>query len=254
MSSSTITYWLYFCATENKFYNIWSETAPTVCPTNAAHIVDNTQTMALQTIDSNVVTIKEELLDTQGIYKYQGYSQVIPAGTPGDVTTINLTWPRQITLLNGTFDGQTANFGDVINADVIPATPIGYLTQNVNVGDTLLHVSPTVVQNVFNGFTVILSDGVNTVNMGECMSIDNVRNTITVQTASTQAFLASSPTYLSISVSVVNNLHVGSVRPYEIAQKKIGGKTIPAGTKFSITYMNNDGQQKNFIFDFEFIY
>jgi hypothetical protein len=255
MSGTSVKKWRVWCTTDNKYEYVWSETEPTTCPYNPiSHTIDASKTAAIEIINENIVSIKEELVQTQGIYRFRGYDFTIPSGTPGAVTQLNITWNRPITLLNGEFDAQTAHIGDLITAKVIPPTPIGAITAPVSIGDTVIHASPTVFDNIYNGFNVYITDGVNLDVLGENMSKNDVAGTITVQTAAAHAFSPLSPTYISIDVPVVENLTVKTARTYEFAKKKVGGKMIPAGVTFRIYYTNNSGTQKDFSFNFEFMY
>ena len=129
MSTTTVKNWRVYCTTDSKYETIWSETEPTTCPYDPInHTIDASKTASIETISDHMVTIQEELVATQGIYRFRGYNFTIPAGTPGNVTEIDVTWKRPITLLNGEFDSETDHIGDKISAIVVPPTPIGAIT------------------------------------------------------------------------------------------------------------------------------
>lgn len=255
MSNNVLSQWQVFCTSNNRNEYVWSETEPTTCPFDPiGHTIDTTKTAIIQKIQNNVFTIQEELVSlTQGIYKFKGYKTAIPPGTPGDVTIINVSWPRPITLLNGDFDSNTNQIGDEINASIIPNTPIGAITATVTAGATVINVSPTVFTHCYNGFKVFLTDGVNMNDLGECMSKNPTAGTITVQTAAVRNFSPLGPTYVLIEAEVVSSLHVTTQKTYEFARKKIGGKTL-SNVVFRIAYKNNSGLAKNFAYNFEYIY
>lgn len=256
MSVSQVKLWRCWCDTESAFVQVWSPDVPTTCPNNNTHTIDQNKTVVIESISKNEVQIQEELVSTQGIYRYQGHKYTIPAGTnPGETTIINLEWDYPITLLNGHFDASLDQIGDVIDGWVVPNTPIGYVTGNVNVGDTVIPVSATVLQYMYIGYTVLIDDGVNSVELGECIGKDIINNTITVQNATTAAFSPPSPNpaYVKIIVKVVDQNYVAANDRYEFAKKKVGGKTIQ-NCKFQINYKNNSGTQKDFSFGLEFMY
>jgi hypothetical protein len=248
---SEVKLWRVYCNDESAFFQVWSPTEPTACPNNVAHTIDPDKTTVIDKISKSEVQIQEELVSTQGIYRYQGYKYTIPAGTVGDITVLNLEWDYPITLLNGHFDASLDQVGDVIDGWVVPNTPIGYTTAAVNIGDTLINVSSTVLQYIYIGYTVKITDGVNTVELGECIAKDIVNNTITVQTASSIAF--SPGAYVQIIVKVVDQNYVATNDRYEFAKKKVGGKTLN-DCKFQINYKNNTGLAKDFSFGLEFMY
>lgn len=255
MSDTTLYQWRVFCTTTSTYQTVWSTTEPTSCPEDPInHTIDPNQTTIIRKIDDNVITIKEELVPTNGIYKFKGYEYTIPAGTPGDTTVIDITWYYPITLLNGDFDATLDHVGDDIDAYVVPPSPIGAIIANVSSGQTVISVSPTVFDYLIPGYAVKLTDGVNTDDLGECFSTDKNAMTITVQAPTVHAFSAASPTYVLIEVRVVEDLHVRTVKTYEFAKKKMGGKNIPANYPFRIFYKNNSGTQKEFPFNFEYMY
>lgn len=253
---SIVYYWRVYCTTDAKYEYVWSEDEPTTCPTDpVGHSINSADTSAIDQRDPHIVQIQEELVSTQGIYQFVGYETTIPAGTPGDVTPIDLVWPDYpITLMNGSFDAAADQIGDEISVEVAPNQIVGAITANVTASDTVINVSSTVLDNTYVGYRVFLFDGVNMDVMGICTAIDKGAGTITCKTGAVNAFSAVSPTYVMISVDVIKNLHIGAARTYEFAKKKVGGKAIPAGTVTRINYMNNDGVQKQFKYNIELMY
>lgn len=64
---ATEQYWRVRCTTDSKYEYVWSENAPTECPTNGAHTIDSVATAALdsrpskfQTTDATVATAYTE--------------------------------------------------------------------------------------------------------------------------------------------------------------------------------------------------
>jgi hypothetical protein len=252
---TTLYKWRVYCTTDAKYETVWSPTEPTTCPADPiTHSINAALTASFETIAPNTVQIQEEFTNTQGIYQFQGFKDVIPAGTPGATTVINRTWPYGITLLNGGFDSSSAQIGDELSALVAPNTVIGALTVAANIGDTVLHVSSTVMTNMLMGYKVALYNGINMDELGLCVAIDTVNSTITVQTPLTHAFGTSPTSYIMISVEVVKSLYIGSSRTYDFAKKKVGGKYISANTAVRLVYINNDGVQKDFIYYMELMY
>lgn len=256
MSLGTIYQWRVYCETDAKYEYVWSETPPTTCPVDpVGHTIRPQDTCEIARISPNVTQIQEELVETQGIYQFCGYKAVIPAGSPGAVTTIDHVWSdHSITLMNGTFDATSAQLGDVVNFVVAPNKIVGALTANASIGDTVLHVSPTVTQNIYVGFRVSLFNGPQMNALGICTAKDPVAGTITVKTAPTVNFAAASPSYIMINVDVIKNLQISSARTYEFARKKLGGKNIPAGTIIRILYTNTNGLEKEFTYSMELMY
>lgn len=253
--TTNVKLWRVYCNDEAAFFEVWSPTEPTTCPNNNTHTIDPTKTAEIGRVSETEMTVKEELVPTQGIHKTKGYEFNIPAGTPGDLTTFDLTWEHPITLLNGDLDVLTANIGDDVEGWVIPYTPVGAITAPVSVGDTVISVTNTVLQNVYIGFNVVLREVLVTTDLGICKDKDYANGTITVSTPSVNAHNPATPTYVNMIVKVVESLHIRTQRVYEIAKKKLGGKNIDNSKAFfQVRYTNNDGAAKKLAFTFEYLY
>lgn len=254
MSNETIYHWRVYCTTDAKYEYMWGPTQPTVCPSNpSGHTIDASQTTSVEQRDPNRVQLEEELVSTQGIYRYRGYKSTIAASTPGTVETIDVSWPdHPITLLNGSFDALANQVGDELSVVVAPQQIIGALTADP--AGNVLSVSPTVLENMYVGFEVYLYDGVNLDHCGICTNVDKLNATITVKTAPVHTFSAATPTYVMMSVYVIESLHIGSPQTYQFARKKNGGKAIPAGVTIRIMYTNNDGLAKDLHYNLEYMY
>ena len=261
MSVKTIYNWELYCATEQTYKTVWSPTQPTVCPTNDAHtIVTNPGPKIIQTIMNNNVKIIEEDGVTQAIYKFRGfpdppYIQNIPSGNVGNVTIETHSWPYPITLLNGWFIATENMVGDSIDATVGENSVIGVITAPVTPGQTVIPVTSTVFNNLYKGFFVSITDGVQTNLLGECVSLNSGNSTITVATPVSNTFSPLSPTYVRLTVKVVENMHilVGNQR-YSFAEKKLGGKYIPSNVPIRVKYTNNSGNAKCFSYNMEYMY
>lgn len=253
--SETVYYWRVYCTTDHRNEHVWSIDKPTACPLDPLnHTIDPAKTSAIDQRDSSMVQIQEELVATQGIYQFEGDNYIIPAGAPGAVTNIDITWPYDITLMNGGFDAATPQIGDRLSVEVAPNQVVGALTVPAGPGVSILNVTGTVTENVYKGYPITLTDGVQTNACGRCIEVDKINGTITVETEPTDTFSPLSPTYVMMSVEVIKSLYIGSARSYSFAKKKLGGKLIPVGTIVRIKYTNTDGIEKAFIYSFEIMY
>src|SRR3972149_7035921 len=104
--------------------------------------------------------------------------------------------------------------------------------------------SQTVYDNIAVGFSVKRYDGVNSNDLGDVLSVDKVNNTITMQTAATNAFSAASPTYVKISVCRVKDFEFSKPGIYNIGEKKIGGSYFPANEVAVVKYLNKSSISK----------
>ncbi len=145
------------------------------------------------------------------------------------------------------------NVGDYIDANV--TTVVGVIEANVSANATEIVVSDDVMENVYNGYSLDITDSVNTNNLGEILAVHTGNNTIAVTKQATQSFSTLSPTNVEITSRIIRELSIncGRVR-YGFAEKKIGGRSIPPNTPLSIIYTNADGNAKQFTFNVELLY
>lgn len=226
--------------------------APTVCPTDTSDTIDSAKTSIINVREPALVSIKEELTNpTGGNAKIWGYSFTAAASTTTDFL---LSWPFPITLLAGTLYCPAQSDDDIIELTVAPDTVIGAITVDVSISDITINVQQSVTDNVDVGYFVNLYNGVTTVDLGRVLSVDKENNTITVENAATSALLALTPTYVRMSVKVVENIQVTSGAIYDFGKKKQGGKHIPANTNLRVSYTETNATSKTVRFHIEGIY
>lgn len=254
MSEQEVTKYRVRCVEGDGDQSVWSPTLPTVCPLNAAHAIDG-NIVILDTISSEAVTLKEELVPTQGLYHFQGFKQNIPSGNIGNVTSISHSWPYQISLLNAYLYVTEDQVGDWLDANVAKDTVVGAIGAAITPGQTTFTVSATVLENVSIGFTVNITDGVNVNELDRVIDIDISNSTITCETAATDSFSPLSPTYVRTTIPFVNDMHfVVAGERFVVADKKFGGKGLPPNVPFYIDYHNETGNAKVLAYNIEYIY
>jgi len=247
----TTTYnWELWCVNEAKYLTVWNTITPTTCPNNSTHTIQNPH--ILETVSTQTTKIVEELVPTQGYFQFKGFKLDIPAGSPGNITTTNVSWPRPTTLLNGWFLADSTNKGDTVSANI--TATVGAIGAPVSVGATSIVVSPTVLENVAYGYTLQLTDLVNEDNLGEILQIYSGNSTVVTSKASTHTYSATSPTYVQTTIKLIESLYIPMPGRYEFAEKKIGGKTLPARLPMTVEYQNQNGNAKVFAFNLEYLY
>lgn len=248
---TTLYKWEVWCVTDAKYETVWKESAPTVCPSNAAHTIQNprfTETVSTQMTK----IIEEEKQASQGIYQFRGYKIDIPSGTPGNVTAIPMTWPRAITIMNGWFHSSNDNVGDSIDANV--TATIGYIVAPAYATNTTFTVNSTVMENIYTGYTMHLTDFVNIDHLGEVLSINASNNTITTAKPVSRTYSPASPTYVQITSRLIRDLYIPTSGHYTFASKKVGGRALPTNQPLVINYTNNDGNAKVYAYNMEYLY
>jgi hypothetical protein len=203
---------------------------------------------------NNSIKILEEDINNQtgGHYQAQGYEIDVASGD--STKAIDIIFPVPIGLLSAEFAGKSGYAGDTIELILAPDNIVGAITQNVAATDTVLNVGQTVIDNTAVGYYIQLADGTNTDDCGRILSIDKVSNQITVETATTNAFLAATPTYVKMSIKMCPKMYLNDSGVISMGESKIGSTYIPANTTIRATYVNTNATAKKFHFVMEYLY
>jgi len=200
--------------------------------------------MATNISGAEVIVAEEKDNKTNGHFKAYGFSFTAVAG---ETTTFDFSLPYDISLLGGTFITREKAAGDTMDYQVAPDTPVGALTADANIGDTVLNVSPTVVAYLDPGYWVSF-DGEEMV----VASKDLENNTITVASALTADHAAG--TLGLMTVKIIEDMCIEKDSRYTLGDTKIGGSHIPANTTMRIKYTNNGASDEAVRPLIEFLY
>ncbi len=249
---TTIYKWKIYCITDSKWEYVWSETAPTTCPTDTGHTVNPNSVSDIEVISETIMAIKENTNGTGDHVKFD----TIVINTPANQTTSStINWPIPVNVLSLNFKTTGDNEDDQLNCCVSPDTTIGAITQDVTVNDTVINVDSSVISNISIGFYVKLDDGVDVSDLGRIISIDSGSNTITVETAASNSHAASTPTVVKLTVFYIKDYNIGLAGNYILGDSKIGGSLVPANTNVCFDYINNSvSVAKKLIVQIEYIY
>lgn len=250
---ATIYKYKMYCQTEAKNVYTWSETVPTTCPNDTAHTINASSVSVVDERGPDSVTIKEETIATGGHYKAETQTINIAAGPDVD-TLITHSWPFPVSVLAINFTTSSAHEDDLISVYAPHNSIVGAITADVSPTDTGISVSQTVIDNIAVGFYVTLFDGVTTNELGRVIAVDNVNNELTIETAATDSFAATTPTYVMMSVCQFKDFELGLPWRYEVGLSKIGGSYLPANVQAKMIYTNKSGAAKKLVIDFEYLY
>jgi len=228
-----------YCTTEAGYVCMWGTEEPTTCPNDTGHTIDTNSITIVQTISTDVVLVDEH---TEGYFETEHIEMSIPSGTPGDVTEHDVVWPMDIILWKTLLTPTSDMINDQLSAVASPETTVGVIGSAVNIGDTVLTVNSTVLDNTLRGFLITLDDGVNKDVLGRCIAKDDVNSTITVDTATSYAYAIGTP--VKISVYIIKDLFITDTNIIEIGGKGLKGKSVPAGLILRVYYTNNSGTAK----------
>ena len=228
-----------WCNDEAAYVYTWDSVEPTVCPNNNTHIINTSLTTIVNTVATNRVIAEE---NSDGYFETEHITINIPSGTPGDLFEHDVTWPMDVLLWRTLITPTSDMIGDTISVVASPETTVGVLTAPVTGGDTVFNVNSTVTDNMWRGFLVNLSDGVNKDFLGRCINVDSVAGTITVSTAAVNNFAAGSA--VQIGVFTLKDIYVADTSTIDIGLKGAKGKTVTAGMIMRVRYTNNSGTSK----------
>ena len=240
-------------------YEIWAVDGPVIY----THIMDKDDTAGEDQTDfeTNYKSISNKPITTPITEDYSPYtnghyqarSESMEISQQG-ITTHDVEWPIPIVLFTGAFVIKNENLNDEASVEIGPDTIVGIITSDVAENDTIISVSQSVIDNVDPGYYVKLYDGANTSSLARVLSKDKEALTLTVETASDNAFSASSPTYVMQTVRMVTSFKMCAEGQITLGHGKIGGSNIPAGTKLRLIYDNKTTDSKEFGFQIEYTY
>lgn len=201
---------------------------------------------------AETVAIQEELIATGGHYQAQSFEITVPASAGWE--TLDISFPIPIGILDASVNLREVEEGDEIDMTVAPDTVTGTITANVAAAATVIDVAQTVIDNAAVGYYIKLDDGTNADDMGRILSIDKVGLKLTMETATTNAFLAATPSYVKQSVKMVPHIWLSKFGTVTLGSAKIGASYVPANTTIRIRYNNVSVTAKTFSFILEYLY
>jgi hypothetical protein len=250
---TTLNYYRIYCETENQWKYNWSESEPTICPNISYHSVNSNSVSIEDTVSSSIVKIKEERITTGGFYSSMGIVFDINT-TINSITESDVSFKHPVNILTVGFTPNESNFNDEITGIIAPNTTIGYITSNSYIGESHINVSQTVIDNIYIGFSCYLTDGTNSSGCGVVTNIDKELNSISFGTPLNNSYSLYSPTYVQMSIHMLNKFSIGPNHNYKLGQASIGASYIPTGTIGRICYKNVTGGPKKCYFNFEYLY
>ena len=259
---TTVSKYQVYCTTENKYYTLWNDSLPTVCPNNSAHSISSVSVIDIIS-DQDVKIIEEnppiDAPSTGGHYAATTIVLDIPAATiAGEVTTTTKCFHYPIGLMAVHFTSTTDMEGDVLNADMALDTIVGIITEDVDIGATCvdigISVSSTVIDHMEVGYHVRLFDGVNQDDVDKCYSIDTENQIIKVNKETTHAFSAASPTYVQMTIEMLQDFVIGPAQTYQLGLNSSGSSYVPADTIGSFRYENWEMSAKRLYLFLEYFY
>jgi hypothetical protein len=251
--TKSVIHWKINCLTEleeKHVYKNYDDGVPTKCPVDPSHIVSGIPEK-LETIRNKKIRIDEETLPLAGYFKVESVKMEINAGA-GQVTVKDLTWPIDVAPLAITLMGREVHKGDFLQVDVIPDTIIGVITANTIEFSNVIHVSSTVTDNAEQGMLVNIFDGVNRMDLGQIIKINNGLGTIETEFPALQEF--STGSYFRITIRYLGPHEMGDAGNYVLGSTKIGASYVTKNDIVRLTYTNTTNVYKELNFIIESLY
>ena len=218
---------------------------------NNTHTINTASVAVVDSVNSGAVTISQGGA-TGGNYRCETIKAIIK---PNMTENFNFSWPYDMAVTSFHFVTNSQHIGDSFTTAIAPNTIIGYITKNVDIGDTVISVNQTVLQNAKIGYIITLMDDANVCQVGFVTGQDQVNGTITLASPCTIAFSATTPTYVAFTIENMYQFQIGEPNKYDIGSSIIEGGLIPANTQIQLRYTNRSlTDVKTFIWYFEYFY
>jgi hypothetical protein len=186
----------------------------------------------------------------------ESFSTFTTSGTSIQLLSSNNDFiqPHDIGVLTVNYQSSNDNNGDGLEVQVYPNTIIGALTANVSIGNTIINVSQTVIDNMSIGFYCRLYDGNVIECLGRVLVVDKVNSQLTMQNPALNNFSASSPTYIRMTIKMLETEDIGPAGSYSPGDSKIGASKIMGYKAVRVCYTNFTGGAKKFCFNVQHLY
>ena len=183
---------------------------------------------------------------TQSLFACE--SIVLDIASGDTFKTIDVSWKFIISLKSGTLPVSTDMVGDEVSIEVSPNTLIGAVALPVNIGDDIIYVSPTVLENIKRGYYLNLYPS--GTELGRVVEVN--ANNIKLDKPVTSNI--SPGTYLSMTVKLIPYLFFSMPHVIDIGKNIPTGNRVPKNVKIRIKYKNNNGIAKKVSFFIEYLY
>jgi len=251
MPNKTIYVWRIFCQTDNQ-YEFWklydTDPEPTTCPVDTAHTVNLGDVTLRNVISQNQVKIKEEDVPTGGKWAAEAHwFYGASGGISGPSSTIKqLSWKHDVTVFNIQYRSRDENVRDEVSMYVETKDQgfglgvIGTIQQDSPTGSTGINVAQTIIDNVLAADYIQLTDGTNTTDYIQILSVDRPNRMLIFSESIPFSFAAATPTFIKFRRYVLYYYPLGPPDLYQMGNGKIGGSYVPAGNVVSVVYHNYD--------------
>ena len=196
------------------------------------------------------IHVQQETIPTGANEQIRGAGQEITVS--GWQTAVDLTWPFPVNLLSTEIETTSAHNEDIIELVLDPDGVIGDIFDDVSGSATFIPVSGVALAALEIGKFIKLDDSVNEDDLGRVLTV--TASGVTVETATVNSFLASTPTNIKMTTKIMYDLELGTDQHLIHGTAKIDSTHIAANTTLRMRYYNKDGASKRFKFLVEYLY
>jgi hypothetical protein len=237
---------------QNHTHDLWDSNIITTCPeNNPNHTYQktriNSRIQDRRTISNNLV------YGTDGFFRQINYNFNIPPGPNVEYQNVgNVSFYKPVRISGFKILTENENNGDFVEIYMEFPTPIGQTTSEVSSG-TIIDVNSVATTYLKPGTDIKLVSGGLNQNLGECINVDFINHTMTVENDVTSTFPVGSSIYMS--VGVLKNIKIVTNTCKLIFGKDSDGnfKIEPSNT-IKIMYKNINNTAKNLQFTVEQFY
>lgn len=257
-SEDIVSKYKYFCVTEQAYFETlgYRTTPPTECINNNTHTIDENSISIVATISTKIVVTKDDTSGVEGDFQTRGTILDVPAVSGINYLTFN-TPETKIKLVCFSISVDATNLGDTVTFLIYPYTPLALFTQNVNIGDTVVHITTLPVEGAPDPFSIlipgyIIYDGSNQTSLGFLSGVDSVNSTVTLSVPSPVAITAGTPMLFAIPRAW--NILLNKVQYLTFGSKSNNFMSINANVPVGLFYNNANGQAKIINMIYEYYY
>jgi len=188
---------------------------------------------------------------TQALFAAQ--SLIIDVSSGESQVAKSFSWPYVVALKSATIYVTNDMIGDEISVHEAPNTLIGYLTQPLNVGDTSMYASETVIQNIRRAYYVgLYQPGDEGIEISQVLDIDIKNNALSLTTPSDVS--ADAYSYVAMCGKMIPDLLFTTTDKIEIGKTIPTANRLPANIPMRVYYKNNSGKAKKVSIFVEYLY
>jgi hypothetical protein len=229
----------------NVAHDVWSPGTFSSCPFNNSNHTFQFASITASVSDGNLIT-HNNTEGTSGLFGCYGFEFDIPAGPDTELVDLDvITFPYPIRVNSCRFIFENNNAGDYFEVIAFSVPPYGTIVSEVSGGSTL-YLDPISFSIVKLGMVIILNDGVNRQELGECIGIDSNTLSVTVEEIVSYTFSSGTPIYIGFNLA--KNVKVSaSVPNFTIGETVVSSLLIPTSQNIHLRYKNMTAVAKSLV-------